>query len=51
MIEALKSVVRVCAGNGAAVNEIRWPAKFTALADAQRTVQVFETARALGWRV
>jgi Asp-tRNA(Asn)/Glu-tRNA(Gln) amidotransferase A subunit family amidase len=47
MIEALKSVVRVCADGGAAVNEIRWPAKFTLLADAQRTVQVFETSRAL----
>ena len=47
MTESLKSVVRVCAASGAAVNEIRWPAKFTALADAQRTVQVFETSRAL----
>ena len=26
---------------------MRWPARFTALADAQRTVQVFETSRAL----
>ncbi len=48
MSEALKSVVRVCAGSGAEINEIRWPARFTALADAQRTVQVFETSRALG---
>ncbi len=47
MIEALKAVVRVCADGGAAVNEIRWPGKFTALGDAQRTVQVFETSRAL----
>ena len=47
MTEALKSVVQVCADGGAAVNEIRWPARFAALADAQRTVQVFETARAL----
>ena len=47
MIEALKSVVRVCADGGATVNEVCWPAKFTALADAQRTVQVFETSRAL----
>ena len=47
MREALKSVVRVCAGSGAEINEIRWPAKFTALADAQRAVQVFETSRAL----
>ncbi|MEO8188517.1 MAG: amidase, partial [Burkholderiaceae bacterium] len=48
MTEALKSVVRVCTASGAEINEIRWPAKFTALADAQRTVQVFETSRALG---
>ena len=47
MIEALKSVVQVCTASGAAVNEIRWPAKFTALSGAQRTVQVFETSRAL----
>ena len=47
LTEALKSVVRVCASSGAGISEIRWPAKFTALADAQRTVQVFETSRAL----
>jgi Asp-tRNA(Asn)/Glu-tRNA(Gln) amidotransferase A subunit family amidase len=47
MIEALESVVRVCADKGAVVSEIKWPGKFVALADAQRTVQVFETARAL----
>ncbi len=47
MNDALKSVVRVCADNGATVSEVRWPHKFVALADAQRTVQVFETARAL----
>ena len=29
-------------------DKIHWPARFTPLADAQRTVQVFETARALG---
>lgn len=46
MIDALKSVVRVCA-EGASISEVSWPQKFVALADAQRTVQVFETARAL----
>ena len=47
MNDALKSVVRVCAAAGASVSEVRWPQKFVPLADAQRTVQVFETARAL----
>ncbi len=47
MNEALASVVRACSEGGAAVKQIRWPGRFTPLADAQRTVQVFETARAL----
>ena len=46
MSEALASVVRTCADGGAAVKQMRWPGRFTPLADAQRTVQVFETARA-----
>jgi Asp-tRNA(Asn)/Glu-tRNA(Gln) amidotransferase A subunit family amidase len=47
MIEALDSVVRVCGDSGATVRKTHWPLKFKSLADAQRTVQVFETARAL----
>ena len=47
MLEALDSVVRVCADGGAAVHKMDWPVRFALLADAQRTVQVFETARAL----
>ena len=34
------------ADRGAVVREIGWPDKFAALAEAQRIVQVFETARA-----
>jgi amidase len=55
MLAALERVARLLAGRGARVREIAWPydAKdgqppFTRLADAQRTVQLFETARALG---
>jgi len=48
MREALDAVARTCADSGAAVRKIQWPARFTPLADAQRTVQVFETARAFG---
>jgi amidase len=47
MSDALKSVVRACADAGASISEVKWPHRFAALADAQRTVQVFETARAL----
>ena len=47
MADALKSVVRVCGDRGASIRKVSWPQKFVALADAQRTVQVFETARAL----
>ncbi|HVE88867.1 MAG TPA: amidase, partial [Burkholderiaceae bacterium] len=46
MSEALASVVRACSDGGAAIKQNRWPARFTPLADAQRIVQVFETARA-----
>ena len=43
---ALAAVVRACSEGGAAVKQVRWPVRFVRLADAQRTVQVFETARA-----
>ncbi|MBC8118501.1 MAG: amidase [Burkholderiaceae bacterium] len=46
MAQALEHVVRVCSDNGARVRELVWPAQYIALADAQRVVQVFETARA-----
>ncbi len=45
MIEALDAVGRACTDGGARVRKVRWPSRFTPLADAQRTVQVFETAR------
>ena len=48
MIEALDAVVSACIDGGARVRKIRWPSRFTPLADAQRTVQVFETARSFG---
>ena len=48
MREALDAVARTCADSGATVRKIQWPARFTPLAEAQRTVQVFETARAFG---
>ncbi len=51
MIEALKSVVQVCTASGAAVNEIRWPAKFTPLADAQRDRAGVRNVARIGWRV
>jgi amidase len=48
-------VARLLGGRGARVREIAWPYEpsagdpaFTRLADAQRTVQLFETARQLG---
>ena len=47
MLGALDQVVRVCSNSGAKVREVNWSDRFTALAAAQRTVQVFETARAL----
>ena len=45
MNQALDAVVSACTDGGARVRKIRWPSRFTPLADAQRTVQVFETAR------
>jgi Asp-tRNA(Asn)/Glu-tRNA(Gln) amidotransferase A subunit family amidase len=55
MLAALERVSRHLAGHGARVREIAWPYEakadrpaFSRLADAQRTVQLFETARALG---
>ena len=41
-----KCALRLAAA-GAVVHDARWPASFDALFDAQRTVQAFETARAL----
>ncbi len=55
MLAALERVARLAAARGARVREIAWPfaqnadgVAFAALADAQRTVQLYETARALG---
>ena len=55
MLAALERVARQLASRGARVREIAWPydardqrPAFSKLADAQRTVQLFETARALG---
>jgi amidase len=55
MLAALERVARLLAGRGARVREIAWPYEpladspaFARLAEAQRTVQLFETARALG---
>ncbi len=48
MLEAIDAVAKTCADSGAVVRKVPWPAGFTPLADAQRTVQVFETARAFG---
>jgi amidase len=55
MLAALERAARLLAARGARVREIAWPYEvrdgepaFTQLADAQRTVQLFETARALG---
>lgn len=45
MLGVLERVVRVCSDQAAKVREINWSDKFTALAAAQRVVQVFETAR------
>ncbi|MEP6608520.1 MAG: amidase [Burkholderiaceae bacterium] len=46
MSSALERVVHACSSNGATVRQVVWSAKFTALAQAQRIVQVYETARA-----
>jgi amidase len=55
MLAALEKTARRLATRGARVHEIAWPYEaagdappFTQLAEAQRTVQLFETARALG---
>jgi amidase len=55
MMAALERVARLLAGRGGRVREISWPYEanadgtaFAGLADAQRTVQLFETARHLG---
>lgn len=56
MRAALERVARLLATRGARVHELAWPyaqddgvaADFSGLADAQRTVQLFETARGLG---
>jgi amidase len=55
MLAALEKVARLLAARGARVRELAWPydskagqPAFSRLADAQRTVQLFETARALG---
>jgi amidase len=55
MLAALERVARLLAGRGGRVREISWPYEanadgtaFAGLADAQRTVQLFETARHLG---
>ena len=55
MLAALERVAKLLATRGANIREIAWPYEsdrqnvpFTRLADAQRTVQLFETARALG---
>jgi len=55
MLAALERAARLLATRGAHVRELAWPYEsnpdqpaFSRLADAQRTVQLFETARALG---
>jgi Asp-tRNA(Asn)/Glu-tRNA(Gln) amidotransferase A subunit family amidase len=55
MLAALERVARFLGGRGGRVREIPWPyddnadgTSFANLADAQKTVQTFETARALG---
>lgn len=55
MLAALERVARLLGTRGGRVREIAWPYEanadgtaFAGLAEAQRTVQLFETARALG---
>lgn len=55
MLVALERVARLLSARGGRVREISWPydanadgTAFAGLADAQRTVQLFETARQLG---
>lgn len=47
MQETLQRVVHLCSESGAKMREARWAQRFTELATAQRTVQLFETARSL----
>jgi amidase len=47
MLNALEAAVRKLAHAGARYAELTWPRVFDGLFDAQKTVQVFETARAL----
>lgn len=47
MRDAFERVVDICARSRAVLREVKWPTRFSALADAQRTVQLFETARTL----
>ncbi len=47
MADAVTAAAASLAAAGAPVHEATWPAAFDALFDAQRSVQVFETARAL----
>ena len=50
MTGALSQAVRVSSSQGSTgVREVKWPDRFAALADAQRTVQVFETAQAFAF--
>ena len=48
MLAALDDAMRVLAQRGARRAEVTWPRIFDGLFDAHRTVQLFETARALG---
>ncbi len=55
MLAALERVARLLGSRGGRIREISWPydanadgTSFAHLADAQKTVQTFETARALG---
>jgi amidase len=47
MLAALERATQVLRAKGARVTEVTWPRVFDGLFDAQKTVQVFETARAL----
>lgn len=46
MATALGDVVRLCTDNGASMRQAVWSEMFATLVESQRTVQVFETARA-----
>jgi amidase len=47
VVQALQEAARRLAAAGAPVQDASWPPSFDGLFEAQRTVQVFETARAL----